>query len=77
MVTIVYLQYVKQEKMLEAVKRGATRLVPKIRNKEYPERFEKLKLPSLAYRRRRGDMIEVYKYTQTYIRSLFSQWRLS
>ena len=60
---VVYPQYVKQEKMLEAVKRRATRLVPKIRKNEYPERLEKLKLPTLAYRRRRGDMIEVYKYT--------------
>ena len=60
---VVYPQYVKHEKMLEAVQRRATRLVPKIRNKEYPERLKKLKLPSLAYRRRRGDMIEVYKYT--------------
>ena len=49
--------------MLEAVQRRATRLVLKIRNKEYPERLKKLKLPSLAYRGRRGDMIEVYKYT--------------
>ena len=58
-----YPQYVKHEKMLpEAVQRRATMLVPKIRNKEYLERLEKLKLPSLAYRRRRGDMIEVYKY---------------
>ena len=58
---VVYPQYVKQEKMLEAVQRRATRLVSKIRKKEYPESLEKLKLPSLAYRRRRGDMIEVYK----------------
>ena len=49
--------------MLEAVQRRATRLVPNIRNNEYPERLEKLKLPSLAYRRSRRDMIEVYKYT--------------
>ena len=60
---VVYPQYVKHEKMLEAVQRRATRLVPKIRNTEYPERWKQLKLPSLAYRRRRGDMIEVYKYT--------------
>ena len=43
---VVYPQYVKHEKMLEAVQRKATRLVPKIRNKEYPERLKKLKLPS-------------------------------
>ena len=60
---VVYPRYVKQEKMLEAVHRRATRLVLKIRKKEYPERLEKLKLSSLAYRRRRGDVIEVYTYT--------------
>ena len=27
----------------------------------YQERLQKLKLPSLAFRRRRGDMIQVYK----------------
>ena len=48
-----------------AVQRRVTRLVPKIRNKEYPERLKKLKLPSLAYRHRIGDMIEVYKYTHS------------
>ena len=62
---VVYPQYVKHEKMLEAVQRRATRIVPKIRNKEYPERLKKLKLPSLDFRRRRGDMIEVYKYTHS------------
>ena len=30
---------------------------------EYPERLRVLDLPSLTYRRQRGDMIEVYKYT--------------
>ena len=62
---VVYPQYVKQENMLEAVQRGATRLVPKIMNTEYPERWEKLKFPSLANRRRRGDMIEAYTYTHS------------
>ena len=76
---VVYSQYVKQENMLEAVLRRATRLVPKIGNKKYPERLNKLMLLPLAYRRRRGDMIEVYKlvYAQhIIIRSLFSQWKM-
>ena len=75
---VVYPQYVKQEKMLEAVQRRATRLVRKIRKNEYPERLEKLKLPSLAYRRRRGDMIEVYKYTHNIynVAVQVNQWRL-
>ena len=60
------------------MQRGATRLllVSKIRKKEYPERLEKLKLPSLAYRRRRGDMIEVYKYTHNIYNVAVQQWRL-
>ena len=57
---VVYPQYVKHEKMLGAVQRRATRLASA---EDKKERLKKLKLPSLAYRRRRGDMIEVYKYT--------------
>ena len=37
---VVYPQYVKLENILEAVQIRATRLVPKIRNKEYPERLK-------------------------------------
>ena len=33
-----------------------------MQNKTYEERMESLKLPSLAYRRMRGDVIEMYKY---------------
>ena len=43
----------------------------------YPERLQKLMLPSLEFRRIRGDFIEVYKivnniYDQTTTNSLFS-----
>ena len=41
---------------VESVQRRATKLIPKIKNLTYPER-----LPTLLYRRVRGDMIEVYK----------------
>ena len=40
---------------IERVQRRATRLIPEIHNRSYQER------PSLAYRRRRGDMIYLYK----------------
>ena len=34
---------------------------PGFNNLSYPERLKKLKLPTIAYRRIRGDMIETYK----------------
>ena len=38
-------------------------MVPGMKNCDYATRLKKLALPSLLYRRKRGDMIEVYKYT--------------
>ena len=46
---------------LEDVQRRATKLIPEIKKICYPERLKKLNLPTLAYRRIRGQMIEVYK----------------
>ena len=34
---------------------------PSMDNLSYKERLQKLKLPTLVYRRLRGDMIELYK----------------
>ena len=39
----------------------ATKLVMTVKHLSYKERLVKLKLPTLKYRRIRGDMIEVYK----------------
>ena len=39
----------------------ATKFIPGCSNLSYPERLKKLKLPTLAYRRTRGDMIQVFK----------------
>ena len=39
----------------------ATKLVISIKNLTYKDRLKRLKLPTLIYRRIRGDMIEVYK----------------
>ena len=48
-------------KSVESVQRRATKLIPELREKTYQERLKALKLPSLVYRRRRGDMIVMYK----------------
>ena len=52
---------VKYIKAIESVQRRATKMIPAIKDLSYSERLKKLKLPTLAYRRARGDMIEVYK----------------
>ncbi|CAH1277366.1 Hypp9585 [Branchiostoma lanceolatum] len=49
----------KQE--LEKVQRRATKMVPSLRELPYSTRLQRLKLPSLEYRRLRGDMIQVFK----------------
>ena len=52
---------IKHIKDIEDVQRRATKLIPEIKNCTYPERLKKLNLPTLAFRRIRGHMIEVYK----------------
>ena len=46
---------------LENVQRRATKMVPGLGDKSYEDRLRELKLPTLTYRRIRGDMIEVFK----------------
>ena len=53
-------------KLIEDVQRRATRQVPTLKGLEYKERLRKLGLPSLRYRRLRGDMIECFKITNGY-----------
>ena len=48
--------------MIERVQHRATKMVPGLAKLNYDERLEKMDLPSLAYRRARGDAIEIYKY---------------
>ena len=50
---------------IEKVQRRATKLLPKLRNLCYEDRLVQLNLPSLNYRRIRGDLIQVYKMTQS------------
>ena len=49
---------------IEQVQKRATKQIPGLGNLSYPDRLKKLKLPTLSYRRVRGDMIELYKITK-------------
>ena len=55
--------YSKYITLLENVQRRATKLVPGLHDREYEDRMKQWKLPSLHYRRTRGDLIELYKHT--------------
>lgn len=52
---------VSQIEMIESVQRRATRCLPGLKDIAYEERLKLLNLPTLTYRRLRGDMIETYK----------------
>ena len=55
-------------KMVEAVQHRATKLIPHLRDKPYEERLKALQLQSLVYRRKRGDMITMYKIINDQVR---------
>ena len=55
--------YIIDQRFIEGLQRRATKLVPSIRHHTYPERLQILNLPSLFYRRYRGDMILKYQVT--------------
>jgi len=50
-------------KEIEKIQKRATKLVIKLKNKSYTDRLIYLNLPTLKYRRFRGDMIEVFIIT--------------
>jgi len=51
----------KHEIAIEKVQKRATSLVRGYGNMSYPERLKDLRLPTLFYRRRRSDMIQVFR----------------
>ena len=55
-------RFKKEIEQIEKVQRRATKLVPGFSGIQYEDRLQQLDLPSLVYRRCRGDVIEVYKY---------------
>ena len=60
--------YTGDIRAVEAIQHRVTKLIPELKDLTYEERIKSLKLPSLRYRRRRGDMITMYKLTKGLIR---------
>jgi len=53
--------YIGDQRMLEKVQKCDTWLIPSLRDLPYSEQLAHLRLPSLYYRRKRGDMMLVYQ----------------
>ena len=53
--------YIKHSEALERVQRHATKLLHGIKDLSYPQRLKRLDLPTLIYRRRRADMLQIYR----------------
>ena len=54
-------RYISDVNIIEGVQRRATRQLPEMKSLSYEERLKKLQLPTLRFRRLRGDIIEDYK----------------
>ena len=53
--------YVMDQKKVQAIQRRATKLITSLCESDYSTRLTELQLPSLNYRRQRGDMIYLYQ----------------
>ena len=62
----------KHVNLLENVQIRATKLVDGMKELDYSERLRKLDLPTLVFRRSRGDMIELWKHFNSYDNSTLS-----
>ena len=52
----------RQDKVeVEKIQKPATKLIPNLKHLPYEDRLRAFSLPSLEYRRRRGDMLQVFK----------------
>ena len=54
-------QFILDQQSVEKIQRRATKLVSEIKDLQYVDRLNHLNLPSLRYRRRRGDLIYTYR----------------
>jgi len=55
-------------------KRASTKLVIAVKHLKYGERLKQLNLPTLKYRRIRGDMTEVYKIFSGKYDDIVTSW---
>ena len=62
----------KHKKMIENVQIRATKLVDGLQELSYEERLRELDLPTLEFRRARGDMIEAYNHVHRYDQNAIS-----
>ena len=53
--------YIENHRKIEQVQMRATKLIQGLKGLSYTQRLIRLKLPTLKFRRLRGDMIEIYK----------------
>ena len=51
----------KDISQIESLQKRATKLIPELKGLSYQQRLERLRLPTMEFRRCRGDMIEMYK----------------
>ena len=58
--------YRNQINLIEAVQRKYTKHILEVKKLSYEDRLKRLKLPSLEFRRFRGDLIQAYKIAHKY-----------
>ncbi len=61
--------------LIEKIQKRATKLVPFLRNLSYPERLRSLNLDSLEFRRKREDLILLYKINNSRLRDSVLSFR--
>ena len=69
-VTVWYPLLKKDEDLIENVLRRACKMLARLSNLTYEKRLAKIEIPSMKYRRMRGDMIMVYEVLNGYEPSL-------
>ena len=62
----------KHQNLIENVQMRATKQVDGLNNLQYSERLKLLNLPTLVYRRLRGDAIEIFKHFKLYDTEIIS-----